>query len=55
MRFGLRNGAHSFGLPCEIAAASHAVGEHRRESLPGVEPPGVHFADVSDQVGLDPA
>jgi hypothetical protein len=32
-----------------------AVGEHRWRRLLAIEPPGVDLADVSDEVGLNPA
>jgi hypothetical protein len=30
-----------------------AVGEHRRASLAYIEPAGIHFTDVRDQLGVD--
>jgi hypothetical protein len=31
------------------------VREHRRASLPGIQPPLVNLADLSDEIGLDPS
>ena len=48
---GYRDAAVGLGLR-EMQALG-AVGEHRREGLPGEQPALVDLADVSDDVGLD--
>ena len=47
------DGDAEIGLRFREVQDPGAVGEHRRASLAGIEPPIVHFTDVCDQVGLD--